>query len=710
MQIPAAEQFVGQRVGNCVVEQLLGQGRLNAVYAGRQYTPLQRPVAITVFIPPEQLSDRARQRFMARFLKEAASLVRLEHQYILPIYEYGEVGGCTYLITPYMASGSLADVLKAKGICSPTYVYRVLKQMAEALDYAHNKGILHQALKPANILLHPEQRVQVSGFGLINLLQLRGIEYSDYTYAHLLSVAGTYLGSPEYIAPEFVQGQYVDERVDIYALGIMLFELLCGRPPFVGSNPIEVALMHVQQMPPSILSLRPDLPEGINTVVQKAIQKNPRQRYQSAQELLEPYTSALALSQQQQRQPATQSLIQERIPSPDELFLTNASSKWQAVPDLPTAAVPNTPPTGIPAAPMTFLQQPGSTRGMQLPSSPIPFGRGQGSREGNAPAQPSYMSSPGSKGNSNGQQSYNDLDSFAWWSGIPKVRQETPLVAVKSSTPRTDSEGKPIKGEPIKFEPLELDQMADSEQVPSKGDAKKIAKAKAKQAAEEERAAKKEARLAAAEDKKAAKKEAEHILESASNPTTMPKERVGRRRAVALIGSGVAAAAVLGSLGFADAKFTHLVFGTKKIAPMGTMKQNTPANGNNAQKNTPDQKNGQQQQLNQNNQNNNQNQQKVQNNAFPVNSSQNFTNKADGQDSIAIHLPDGRFVAYERACTHVGIKVNYDPDTHMIVCPGHGSIFDPGANAKVIQGPAMTPLAPVAIKVNADGTIVAANA
>ncbi len=650
MQTLAVEQLVGQRLGSCAVEQLLGQGRLSAAYLGQQVVSGQaRTVAITTFILPEQFSSQARQRFSARFAKEAASLVTLDHPYILPVYEYGEQHGYPYLVTPYMSYGSLADVLKAKGVCSPTYVYRVLKQIAEALDYAHTKGSLHQALKPANMLLHPDQKIQVAGFGLINLLQMRGIEYSDYTYAHLLSIAGTYLGSPEYIAPEFVQGQYVDGRADIYALGVMLFELLTGQPPFSGTDPIQVALQHVRQSAPSMLSLRPDLPPGLNDVIQRAMSKHPSQRYQTAKDLADAYTTTLAAWQQQQNltqgvQKSQQNGYYVTGPiagrtapaqsqmTPDEILMASSSARWQLMPPITTGRGPVVQPAAFqPPAPM----QPAATGRVvsQLPNagSAQPLVRVSSQPlqpKPVAPPPPPPAAKPAKAKAQNVGQSVTDLDSFAWWSGTPQVQEEVQLAQVKSA-----SEGQAERAP------------KQREAASVFGDAWGM----------------------------------DMVQEPPMRSRSRRSKKMSRRRAVTMIASGVAAVAVVG-------------VGVKLMGQGGANGTQQALKANNGL--------GQQGGTQQGGGNAN-----IIANNLAMNSAKVFTNPTDGQGAAAIHLPNGRFVAYETACTHAGVTVAYDANTHMLVCPAHGAIFDPMKDAAVVQGPATKPLTPVAIKVNANGSV-----
>ncbi len=212
MQRASVDQLVGQNIGMYRVERSLGRGRVNAVFLAR-HPAHKNPVALTTFIVPEQFPPESHQRFHQRFRKEAARLIALRHPRILPVYEYGEYLGDPYLVTPYMAGGSLADLLKHRGRLHHVEVLDVLSNQSQML---------------------------VAGFGLKTILQMRGIGADERSYGHLLSIVGTLLTSAEYVAPEVVQGQLEDARSDIYSLGTILFEMLTGKPPFTGKNPLRL--------------------------------------------------------------------------------------------------------------------------------------------------------------------------------------------------------------------------------------------------------------------------------------------------------------------------------------------------------------------------------------------------------------------------------------------------------------------------------------
>jgi len=300
MEFTSVDQLVGQNVGSYQVERLLERGRASAVYLA--FHPAhRRPVALTTFLFPEKHSSAARHRFLQRFQSEGMRLTRLREQHILPIYACGEQKGCPYLITPYMTNGSLVDVMKHQKQFQYADVLALLQEVMAGLAYAHAKGTVHGTLKPSNIILGDQGQTLVAGFGLKDLLQMRGIAPDDQPYGHLLGISGTFLTPPEYVAPEVVQGEVGDPRSDIYSLDIILFELLSGKLPFTGTNPLEVAQKHVQQQVPPLRSFCPDIPLLLAVVVNQAVERNPDRRFQGMDELAEAFTQISAAFSEEER-------------------------------------------------------------------------------------------------------------------------------------------------------------------------------------------------------------------------------------------------------------------------------------------------------------------------------------------------------------------------------------------------------------------------
>ncbi|MFL5703962.1 MAG: serine/threonine protein kinase, partial [Ktedonobacteraceae bacterium] len=329
------EQLVGRTLGDYQVDRLLGQGQLSTVYLGQQKLQGQA-VTITMFNFPADISARTREHFNARFAQEGAVLVRLKHPNILPIYAYGEQDDHPYLVTSFAKVASLAQVLKQQVRFTPKQALSVLKQVAAGLDYAHSNGVVHDVLSLANILVINEQSVQIAGFGLKTLLELHGNTQAKQLPSHLFSASGKFLGSPECISPERIMGTPTDGRSDVYALGVMLFELLSSTPPFSGSDTLETVLKRIQQPPPSLHALCPDVPQALDLVISKALERDPAVRYQHAGEITTAFERILKVLEAAERTPATSAerMMQDKqmtLPPTvnwfdDDILTTN---KWQ---------------------------------------------------------------------------------------------------------------------------------------------------------------------------------------------------------------------------------------------------------------------------------------------------------------------------------------------------------------------------------------------
>ncbi len=261
--------LIGQSIGQYEIVALLGEGGMATVYRARHLST-EREVALKVIKPIFTDSPYP----ASTFLRVTETVASLNHRHILKLYDYGQEGEIIYLVMELLTGGSLADLIKQGPLPLET-TKRLLDQVAQALDYAHKRGIIHLDLKPRNVLFDGEGNAVVIDFGIIKLL-------SD---AAELADIEVIMGTPQYMAPEQWQGRPVDARADVYALGVMLFEMLAGRLPFVADTPIGLMNEHLYYPPPSICELRPDLPSRIERVINRALAKNPDQRYASAGDL-----------------------------------------------------------------------------------------------------------------------------------------------------------------------------------------------------------------------------------------------------------------------------------------------------------------------------------------------------------------------------------------------------------------------------------------
>jgi serine/threonine protein kinase len=259
-----------EKIGIYEVKSELGRGGMATVY--RAYDPrFEREIAVKV-LPHELL--HADPQFRLRFEREAKIVAQLEHSAIVPVYDVGEANGQPYFVMRYMTGGSLSERIKA-GVFSIEAAAQILGAIAPGLDEAHSKGIVHRDIKPSNILFDKQDNPYISDFGIAKLTQ-----------AQSGSVTGSaIIGTPAYMAPEQAQGDEVDGRVDIYALGIILFEMLTGRQPYEADTPMAVAIKHITDPVPHIRQANPKLPEGMETIIQKAMAKNRHERFSSAIEM-----------------------------------------------------------------------------------------------------------------------------------------------------------------------------------------------------------------------------------------------------------------------------------------------------------------------------------------------------------------------------------------------------------------------------------------
>ncbi len=248
----------------------LGRGGMATVFKAFQPS-LARIVAIKVL--PDFFADDA--DFKERFQQEAIAVAGLRHPSIPVVHDYGESDGTTYIVSEYVGGGTLTDRL---GKALPVEdTVEMLRPVASALDYAHSKGVLHRDVKPSNILIDADGMPMLADFGLAKIL---GADSSR------LTKTGTIVGTPEYMSPEQCGGESLTPASDIYALGVVAYEMLTGRPPFIGPTPVAVLVAQVKDPLPSPRSLNPDLTEGVERVLVRALAKNPTERYGTCGEFI----------------------------------------------------------------------------------------------------------------------------------------------------------------------------------------------------------------------------------------------------------------------------------------------------------------------------------------------------------------------------------------------------------------------------------------
>jgi serine/threonine-protein kinase len=657
MQTFPVEELIGKTVGSSRPVRLLGHGKLSVVYEAQQ--PEQnRSVMLTLFLIPTTLTQEASERFLQRFREEAISLSQLDHPAILPIYDFGEYRGHPYLVTPFVSKVPLARHIKQRGHFSPQEALGLLQQIASCLDYAHSQNVIHGTLSSNNILVDDDLQVQVAGFGFMRMLEARNILPPMQPYAYLLSVSNTFLGSPEYMAPEYVQGQPADGLVDIYALGVVLYELLSGTCPFEGKNPYEVAIQHVERRVPSLHEQFAFVPAALDVVIDQALERNPAQRFQTARALanaLERVLRILDVSSLSSAPKSPSSLLSGQRGGQDPMLTMPPTVNWldeeliRAKGLLPAASTGTGLLSTASVTPTNLTPDFYQDVTTQIPGQPVVDGQD------------------------------GAVDPFAWWSAASQPGNEAGRLvnegtSVSRTVPLRSRSGSGKRGQTVSREGRRrtVTVLAVGGVVALTG-------------------------LGFGGVSLA------HLLQKKSLPAGNAQARI----ATTPTQGGVPTAAPTHGT---TPTPTHGATATPTHAPTAT--PNPAAAPTTAPKATPTA--GQQPPtpttvptapppptptpapahtgtvIGSTNQGNN--------------SSVDFQNPADGQSSMLIHS-NGNFAAFEKACTHEGAATYYDTGAQVIRCTRHSSgTFDPGSGSPK-SGPPPRPLPQVQIRVNGDGTI-----
>lgn len=366
-----------EQVGRYQIKQELGRGGMATVYLAHD-PRFARDVAIKI-LPAQFTHD---PQFKGRFEREARTIAALEHNAIVPVYDYGEENDLPYIVMRYMAGGSLSDRL-AKGPLSLSVVQHIFSRLAPALDMAHKQGITHRDLKPGNILFDANDEPYLSDFGIAKISE----STSTFTGSGLI-------GTPAYMSPEQARGESdIDHRSDIYSLGVILYQLLSGKMPFDADTPMGIVMRHIMDPVPEIRAERAELPDGVQTVIQTAMAKDRMARYQSAAALAKALATIksqgvdsgdapteLLGSAAEMTEPATELEIAEETDFATELDLPTPTDEAAATElDLPQRTAPDTR-SDRPPAPPAKAPQPKAEKGKPKPVRPawLPWAGGVG--------------------------------------------------------------------------------------------------------------------------------------------------------------------------------------------------------------------------------------------------------------------------------------------------------------------------------------------
>ncbi len=272
-----SEDLIGRKLGNFEIVDVLGYGGMATVYRARQQT-IQRDVAVKVM--NRELSTD--EEFILRFEREADIFAELQHPHILPVIEFGRTDDdWVYMVVRLAEGGSLDKYIRRQGPISLDKATKMLSQMASALTFAHEKAVVHRDMKTSNVLLDGRDNTYIMDFGIAKML------------ASTMRLTATHdvLGTPAYMSPEQWRGEAIDARTDIYALGIVTYEMLSGDLPYTAETPFTMMYKHMNEAPPSLQKLK-DIPEAVETVILQAIAKDPDSRFQSAEAFSQAFAAA----------------------------------------------------------------------------------------------------------------------------------------------------------------------------------------------------------------------------------------------------------------------------------------------------------------------------------------------------------------------------------------------------------------------------------
>jgi serine/threonine protein kinase len=272
------EDLTGKQFGPYRIVGPLGEGGMAAVYKAYQAS-MDRFVALKV-LPQYFARD---PEFVGRFAQEARMLAKLQHLHILPVFDYGETDGYTYIVMPLVETGTLSSLIKGEPL-PLSQIQQIIRQVGSALSYAHSQGVVHRDVKPSNVLVDRQGNCLLTDFGIAKMV--------EGTMA--FTQTGAIIGTPAYMSPEQILGKKLDGRSDIYSMGVVLYEMATGRPPFQAETPPAIFVKHLSDPLPPPHIYNPDIPEGVERVILKALSKDREDRFETMDEMVDALARGIA--------------------------------------------------------------------------------------------------------------------------------------------------------------------------------------------------------------------------------------------------------------------------------------------------------------------------------------------------------------------------------------------------------------------------------
>ena len=283
IEIEPKKLEAGKSFGHYEIIKQIGVGGMGEVYLARD-KKLDRNVAIKI-LNEEFSQDESN---LQRFVSEAKAASALNHPNILTVYEFGEAEHARFIVSEYIEGKTLREIIRASRLRLPE-ILDISIQITGALSAAHKAHLVHRDIKPENIMVRPDDYVKVLDFGLAKLVEQKNkslLSSEEPTVRHNLTAKGVVVGTVNYMSPEQARGERVDERTDIFSLGVSVYEMLAGKPPFAGGNAIETMGSILNKDPAPLSRITPEVPQELERIINKTLRKDPEERYQTAKDLL----------------------------------------------------------------------------------------------------------------------------------------------------------------------------------------------------------------------------------------------------------------------------------------------------------------------------------------------------------------------------------------------------------------------------------------